>query len=96
MNRESIDFLPPAAVQAFVKTNPYLDIIDAAFLLGRRPRQLRGLAETGLIPAHALRHDGQTCFKFRLDELLSWAAESGIAVSPKALCDLLNLGHRPQ
>lgn len=74
----------------------YLDILDASFLLRRPPCQIRILAERRLIPAHALRHDGQTCWKFRLGELLGWAADFGVEVSPKALSDLLSIPDRTQ
>ena len=94
MNLESIDLLRPKAVQAFVNNNPYLDILETAFLLRLPPCQIRWLAEIGLIPAHALKHGGQTCWKFRLDELLSWAVEIGVEVSHKAVHDLLSLGNR--
>ena len=57
--------------QSSATRHTYLDIIDAAHLLRRPPCQVRRLADVGLVPAHALRHNGLTCWKFRLDELLT-------------------------
>jgi hypothetical protein len=68
----------PLMTQSSARRHTYLDVIDAASLLRRPPCQVRQLADLGLIPAHVLRHEGLTCWKFRLDELLSWASEMGI------------------
>jgi len=87
---------PHPDLEARVEGHPYLDIFDAAFLLRHPPCQIRRLAEAGLVPAHSLRHDGQTCWKFRLSELLGWAAEVGIEISTKALHALLSVGDKPQ
>jgi len=83
-------------VQACISQRSYLDVIDIAFLLRWPPCQIRRLAETGLVPAHALKHEGEVCWKFRLGELLDWARENGVAISPTALGDLLSLGNEPQ
>ena len=91
-----VGLLDEETVEAFVKAHPYLDICDAVFLLQQPPCQIRRLAEEGQIPAHGLKHEGQTCWKFRLGELLDWAAENGVEISPKALSDLLSLGDEPQ
>lgn len=83
MDLESIELLRPKPVQAFVNNNPYLDILDTALLLRLPPCQIRWLAEIGLIPAHALKHDGQTCWKFRLDELLVGLLRSVLKLATK-------------
>jgi len=74
----------------------YLDILDAGLLLCVPPCHIRLLAETGAIPAHALRHEGETCWKFRLNELLSWAAEMCVEISRKAVCSFLSRDHAPR
>jgi hypothetical protein len=92
----TIESADRVTLQAFVNQHPYLDIIDAAFLLRRPPCQIRSLAESGWIPAYALKHLGEICWKFRLRELLDWATEIGLEISPKGLTDLLSLGDKPQ
>ena len=95
MNSESIESHRPAAVHT-PNEDPYLDIIDVGFLLDRPPCEISWLAELGFIPAHALRHEGQTCWKFRLSEVRAWAEETGIEISQQAIRGLLSSGSRAQ
>lgn len=82
------------AAQALISSHRYLDIIDVAYLLGRPPYQIRWFAEHGLLPAHPLKHEGETCWKFRLGELLSWADEIGVELRQEAVSSLLRHGDR--
>ena len=88
--------LPYLVIAPLVPREPYLDILEAAVVLRLAPCQVRWLAETGLIPAHALKHDRQTCWKFRLTEFLIWAAGIDAEISPQSLCSLLSSGDRTQ
>ena len=91
MNFEKLD---PRRAQTV--NGPYLDILEAAFLLRRPPCQIRCLAETGLIPAHVLKHHSQTCWKFRVSELLRWATDMNVEIGAKALWGFLSRGNRPR
>ena len=95
MHSESIESHRPAAVHT-LNEDPYLDIIDVGVLLDRPPYEIGWLAEVGFIPAHALRHEGQTCWKFRLSEVRAWAEEIGIEISQQAIRGLLSSGSRAQ
>lgn len=95
MNPETVETYRPSAVPTS-NEDPYLDIIDVGLLLNRPPYEIGWLAEAGLVPAHALRHEGQTCWKFRLSEVLAWAAEIGLAVSQQAVRRFLSRGSRAQ
>ncbi len=95
MNSESIESHRQAALQT-PQGDPYLDVIDVGFLLDRPPDQIGWLAKAGLIPAHVLRHEGQTCWKFRLSEVLAWAAEIGLEISQQAVRGLLSRSGRAQ
>ncbi len=98
-HREGTNLEPPESdcplpAQPSASRHTYLDIIVAAYLLRRPPCQIRWLADAGLIPPHALRHEGLTCWKFRLDEFLSWAAEIGLKISQEAVWSLLSIGDK--
>lgn len=95
MNSASIESYRQAALHA-PKEDPYLDVIDIGFLLDRPSYQISWLASAGLIPAHRLRHEGQTCWKFRLSEVLVWAEDIGVEISQQAVRGLLSRRVRAQ
>jgi hypothetical protein len=86
----------PMSAKPSANRHTCLDIIDTSYLLRWPPCQILRLVDAGLIPAHALRHEGLTCWKFRLDELLGWAAERGVEVSQEAVRSLLSIGDKAQ
>lgn len=68
----------------------YLDLIEAARLFGIAKRELDQWVCRGHIPVHLLQVGKRSCRKFKLSELLAWAAAVGFEVSPQALQDLLS------
>lgn len=86
--------LQSSAVRGTAKEHIYLNILDVGLLLVYRECQIRSLVKRRIIPAHALKYQGQICWKFRLCELLSWAEEAGAQISPEALRSLLSRENR--
>jgi excisionase family DNA binding protein len=51
----------------------YVDAIEAAKFLNESVGTILRWAEAGQIPAHRLRHETRSCWKFKLSELKDWS-----------------------
>ncbi len=61
----------------------YIGPIEAAEFLGWNIQTTLFFAAMGIIPAHRLRHESQTAWRFKVSELTAWAMQHRFHDGPK-------------